>query len=120
PRPARAEPSGEPLDHGRLAGPTHGQVADGDDRDTQAVDPQPAAIETVIAQGDRRAIAGGGAPQERPGPDRGRTPRLAADQAAIGPCVEPAQARASMARMIARAISSVPTAVGSSRRGFMS
>ena len=118
---AAAVPAGEPLDHRGLARPAQGQVADRDHRHGRAVDLLPSAVEAGSCARPRPRHTATDASRKPARARRGQSPRAwPADQTQIPGPVESAQAPASIARLIALAISSVPTAVGSSRFGFMS
>ena len=98
-----------------------GQVADRDNRHRRAVRSQPAPVEAEVAGGDRRAVKQRRPALSPPRASRGTSPlgcpRISRKYAFRS---NRTQSPASIARMIALAISSVPTAVGSSRCGFMS
>ena len=120
PDPPPAVPAGDPLDHRRLAGSAQREIADRNDRHVRAVDRGPSTVKSGVANGDGGAIRGSSQPQAGACKLRPEPASLAANQTEIRSPVESAQAPASIARLIALAISSVPTAVGSSRLGFMS
>jgi hypothetical protein len=113
-------PAGHPLDHWGFAGSTESEVSDRDDRNSGSVDLFPTPVEGEVPGGDNHPVGDRGEAKPRAGKPGGRARGPAANEPFESFAIERVHTQTPMARMMALAISSVPTADGSLRSAFMS
>ncbi len=114
------KPAGKPLDHRRFSRSAERQVAHRNNRNCRRMTAQPATVVTPVARRDHRSIRERSRARSSARQLRQDAARFSSNQSQILFTVQSNQSSASIARMIAFAISSVPTAVGSLRSCFRS